>query len=176
MRVAAGVVASALCGVFSLDPKITGLIASICVACAALFLPKKKPQRADYVVAGFNGFLIYLTLVGATSFYPYVNKRTAAEVGPGKAKASAFSPWVRDPNLVQANQNLAEISRAQAKAVTDVDANVAALERKVQTLNIPPAVRKEIDTGFAASKNVVLTVRTSNAPRIKTLDRLGIRP
>ena len=60
--------------------------------------------------------------------------------------------------------------------MTDVDANVAALERKVQTLNIPPAVRKEIDTGFAASKNVVLTVRTSNAPRIKTLDRLGIRP
>jgi hypothetical protein len=136
---------------------------------------RRRADCADYLVAGLNGFLIYATLVGVTSFYPYLNKQTAAEVSGGKAKASIFSPWVRDPNLVQANQNLVEISREQAKALTDVDANVATLERKVLALNIPPAARKEIDAGLASSKTLVLTARTSNAPRIMTLNRLGVR-
>jgi len=62
--VIAGVVASVICGVFGLDPKIIGLIVSMCVAYVALYLAEKR-RTADYVVTGFNGFLIYFTLVGA---------------------------------------------------------------------------------------------------------------
>src|SRR5512138_665778 len=74
--VVAGVVATVISGLFAFDPKIVGFIVCLSVAYVGLFLAKKR-KGADYVVTFFNGFLIYFTLVGATSFYPYLNPKTA---------------------------------------------------------------------------------------------------
>jgi hypothetical protein len=173
--VAAGVVATVLSGVFGLDPKIVGLIVSVGVAYLGLFLAKRR-KAADFVVTGFNGCLIYFTLVGATSFYPYLNKGTAADVASGttNAPASPFRPWVRDQNMVEISQNLAAINRQQTKTLTDVQENVNLLEQKVERLNIPPTDKKQITSGLATNKHLILMTNTNIASRVATLKRLGV--
>lgn len=173
--VIAGVVATVISGVFSLDPKFIGLLASICVSYAALYLAPKR-RRADYVIAGFNGFLIYFTLIGATSFYPYLNKQSASGVSNDQTNRthSVFSPWMHDPNLVKATQNLMEINREQAKTLSAVEANVAQLEKRVKAA--PPSTGSKEDalTGLLQNRNLILLSQTNIASRLATLNKLGV--
>ena len=174
--VISGVVATAIAGVFRLEPKIVGLIVSILVAYAALFMARRK-RVADYFVTACNGFLIYFTLVGATSFYPYLNGQTAAGVGKDSTdgSASVFRPWVQDRNLVSVSRDLVEINRQQNKALTDVHSSVAALENQVKALSIPAAAKADISRELANNKNLILMTHTNNAVRVTNLKRLGIQ-
>lgn len=171
----AGVVATVVSGIFRWDPKIVGLIVSFIVAYAALFMARKR-KRADYFVSGFNGFLIYFTLVGATSFYPYLNNATAGSVANSTTNgpASPFRPWVPDRNLVSASRDLLEVSREQKKTLDEVHTRFDSLDRQVQSLNIPAATKTEITHSLAANKNMILMTHTNNAVRVTNLKRLGI--
>jgi hypothetical protein len=171
----AGVVATVFCTIFGSDPKIVGLIVSIVVSYAALFMAKKR-LPADYLVTGFNGFLVYFTLIGATAFYPYLNKNTAASVVSGQTNAptSPFGPWVHDPNLVKASQKLMEVTGEQERTLSEVHSNFDVLEKQVQTLSIPAATKTEITRGLASNRNLILMTRTNNAARFTTLKALGI--
>jgi len=176
--VVAGVVATVISGLFAWDPKIVGFIVCLGVAYVGLFLAKKR-KRADYVVTFFNGFLIYFTLVGATSFYPYLNPKTAGGAmaeGQTNAPASPFRPWVPDKNLVNANRDLVRIHREQTRTLTAVQSNVVALEAQVRTSStIPTAARNELSAGLARNKNLILTARTNVAPQLRSLAKFGIQ-
>ncbi len=172
-----GVAATVISGVFSLDPKIVGFIVCLCVAYVGLFLAKKR-KRSDYVLSLFNGFLIYFTLVGASSFYPYLNPNTAAHVvadGATNAPASAFGPWVPDKNLVSASRDLVRVHHEQTAVLNTVQTNVVALESQIRTANIPQATKIELSAGLAANRNLILTTRTNISPRVRSLERMGIR-
>src|SRR5215204_3600258 len=172
--VAAGVVVTVLCGVFKWDPKIVGLIVSMIVAYVALFLAK-KPRPSECIITCFNGFLIYLTLVGATSFSPYLNSQTAATASTDGAKrAPLVRPWVQDRNLVEANRHLLVLNREQRTTLDTVESSVGNLQEKVQRSSLPAPAKQELTAGLAANKTAISTVRASAGPRVATLRRLGV--
>jgi hypothetical protein len=81
--------------VFKLSQGPIGLIVAIIVALVAVLVsPERRFEK--YVVAVFNGFSIYLTIVGGTSFTPYFNSQTPEEV----SKAAIIKPWIPDKNFV----------------------------------------------------------------------------
>jgi hypothetical protein len=89
--VIAWIVTSVLSGVFKLSQGPTGLIVAIIVALVAVLVsPERRFEK--YVVAAFNGFLIYLTIVGDASFTPYFNSQTPEEI----SKAAIIKPWIPD--------------------------------------------------------------------------------
>lgn len=131
------VVSNVLSGVFGIEPKITGFVVSIVVAYVALFLSKEK-EKVHYFIAFFNGCLIYATVVGGTSFTPYLNSQTAGkEEGKIGIKTALTSPWVPDKNLVVANKNLLAIKKEQTKALKEVEREVKAVR---STLEATPEV------------------------------------
>jgi hypothetical protein len=131
------VVSNVLSGVFGIEPKFTGFVVSIVVAYVALFLSEEK-AKVHYVIAFFNGCLIYATVVGGTSFTPYLNSATASqEQGKTSVKAALTSPWVPDKNMVVANNNLLEIKEEQTKALIEVEKEVKAVR---STLEATPEV------------------------------------
>jgi hypothetical protein len=172
---AAGVIATVISAVFHLDPKIVGLIVSVGVAYVGVFLAKRR-KLADLVVAGFNGFLIYFTLIGATSFYPYLNNQTAADIvsGATNAPTSPFRPWVHDRNLVKASRSLVEINKEQAKTLSNLQSNGTTLEKRVQGLDLSPAARSEISSGLATNRHLILMTHTNIAWPMTTLRTLGV--
>jgi hypothetical protein len=175
--VVAGVVATVISALFSLDPKIVGFVVCLSVAYVGLFLAKKR-RPADYVVTFFNGFLIYFTLVGATSFYPYLNSKTAGGAVSGdttNAPATAFRPWVPDKNLVHASQELIRVHREQTQTLNTVQSNVVTLEAQVRASNIPPAAKTELGAGLARNRNLIQMTRTNVAPQLRKLKAFGIQ-
>ncbi len=109
----AWIVTSVLCGVFKLSQGSTGLIVSIIVALVAVLVsPERRFEK--YVVAVFNGFLIYLTIIGGTSFTPYVNPKTPEDV----SKPGIFKPWIPDKNFVKESVQQKE---ALGKVETELD-------------------------------------------------------
>ena len=131
------VVSNVLSGVFGIEPKFTGFIVSIVVAYVGLFLSEEK-EKVHYVIAFFNGCLIYATVVGGTSFTPYFNSTTASK-GQKKisVKAALTSPWVPDKNILVANKNLLEIKKEQTRALDEVEREVKAVR---STLEATPEV------------------------------------
>jgi predicted branched-subunit amino acid permease len=51
------------------DPKILGLIIALIVAFIGFFMSENRSVK-KLVITPFNGFLIYLTIMGGTSFLP----------------------------------------------------------------------------------------------------------
>lgn len=56
-----------------IEPALVGLLVAILVSYSSVFLSENTRQVKQYVVAFFNGFLIYVTVVGFTSFTPYLS-------------------------------------------------------------------------------------------------------
>jgi len=109
----AWIVTSVLFGVFKLPLGPTGLIVAIIVAFVAVLVsPERRFEK--YVVAVFNGFLIYLTIIGGTSFTPYVNPKTQEEV----SKPGIIKPWIPDNNFVK---KTAKQEEALSKVETELD-------------------------------------------------------
>lgn len=80
---------------FKLSEGPTGLIVAIIVALVAVLVsPERRFEK--YIVAVFNGFSIYLTIVGGASFTPYVNTQIPEEV----SKAAIIEPGIPDKKLV----------------------------------------------------------------------------
>ncbi len=128
--VIAWVVTSVVCGVFKLPPSPAGLFVSIIVAIAgASFAPEKRLQK--YVVAVFNGFLIYLTVIGGTAFTPLVNPRTTEEV----SRPSLLKPWIPDRNFVQLSARQAASIRTKDQAIQNKESELRDKTRAFHGLN-----------------------------------------
>jgi hypothetical protein len=123
------IVTGVLSGLFHIDTGIVGLIVAMIVAYAGLLLSKPR-QKAQYVITFFNGFLIYATVVGATSFLPYVNQQTANVIEPTKpgVKASLARPWIYDRNLVSTARNLNNIQKEQSSTLEKLDKTITSIE------------------------------------------------
>lgn len=140
------VVSNVLSGVFGVEPKFTGFIVSIVVAYVGLFLSEER-KKVHYVIAFFNGCLIYATVVGGTSFTPYLNSKTASkEQKKTSIKTALMTPWVPDKNLVVANKNLFAIKEEQTRTLNEVEREIkeirSTLERAPE--GISPDSRNEL--------------------------------
>lgn len=95
MRAVTWIVSGILSSLFHVNPGIVALIVAIIVAYVALYLSKPK-EKWQYVVTFFNGFLIYVTVVGATSFPPYINQQTAGVVQKERPaiRTVLVRPWI----------------------------------------------------------------------------------
>jgi hypothetical protein len=174
---AVGVVTTVFSSVFDADPKKVGLLVSVAVAFVPVLL-KKKRHWSDHVVAPFNGCLIFLTLVGASSFYPYVNDGTASVANSsGQSNTtSAFRPWVPDRNLVEASQSLATIAREQNVALNEVSNSLARIESRTAEMSMPAPAKLELNRELLENRRVIESATSRVSPTATRLKKLGIRP
>ena len=174
---AAGVVATVICAVFGTDPKVVGLLVSIAVAFVPVIM-KKQRQWFDHLIAPFNGCLIYLTLVGASSFYPYLkNGETPAGSQEASGTApSAFKPWVPDRNLVKATEDLAFVAREQGAALNQVSNSIVEIERQTQGVTLSAPVRTTLDRQIQDSRALLHVTATNISSRVPRLNTVIPRP
>lgn len=172
------VVSNTLSGLFHLNPGILGLIVSILVAYAALYLSKPKDPR-QYVVTFFNGFLIYAMLVGATSFSPYVDQRTADVVQEKKPsiRTAFLRPWIPDKNVLAAARNLVEIQQEQRAALEALNGSISAVEDNVKKeADLPAASKTNLLGELSRARTNMKNTQERIQPNVASLDRLGVRP
>jgi len=100
-------VANVLSGIVNLAPNIVGFAVSIIVAYVAAFL-SGGINKKRYVVAFFNGFLIYFIVVGATALTPLINPETANAITEDSPSIvdNLTRPWFPDTNMVERNEVL----------------------------------------------------------------------
>ena len=137
-------VAGVLGDVFKITHGALGLVVAVGVAYARLFVGKKKKRGGpQMVLAFFNGFLIYATVVGGTSFMPYVNAGTAEPDAGGfrTAKVGLLEPWIADKNMVAKNQDLFQ---ENAELDVTVASQANALEATSRELHV---LRSELESG-----------------------------
>ena len=178
--VVAWLVTSVISGVFGINVKYIGFFASIGVAYIAMFCATgRKPVQ--YAIAFVNGCLIYTTIVGGTSFMPYVNTQTAGvvqEMQPGIAEVIS-RPWHPDPNLVSAtktslaiNENLsAELSKIETK-----NEKIRSLVRQIPTNQISPIVRGAIEKEASMIEAGIDTVKGNLRQPYNVLQDLKVIP
>lgn len=76
---------------YTLEPGLVGIIVALLVSYSSVFLSEKNRKVKQYVVAFFNGFLIYVTVVGFTSFIPYLSsEKQVSEIEQPGIVASAI--------------------------------------------------------------------------------------
>lgn len=168
------VVSGVLCSALRLQLGFVGLVVSIVVAYVGLLLSKER-KPAQFVVTFFNGFLIYVTVVGGTSFLPYFNKGTAGqaqkqELSLGVALAS---PWVPDKNLVAATRNLLEIHEEQSIALEETRGRMAELEAVLER-PADAVTRRELTASIDAGRRRLDDLGRAVLPRAEHLKELGL--
>ncbi|MFX0133496.1 MAG: hypothetical protein ACFFDN_07630 [Candidatus Hodarchaeota archaeon] len=106
--IVAYIVKSVIVGVFKTKPELTSFIVSIFVAYAGLIILSKKISLKSAIVTLFNGFLIYFTLVGGTSYLTTFTDKTADEEFREKKPFTAafITPLNQDKNLVKKSVTL----------------------------------------------------------------------
>lgn len=126
------VVTTAIASVFSTALAITGFVVAVAIAYLGFFGSKERgilPLGLTFV----NGCLIYLVVVGGSSFAPApkVEAATAVpgETSPTRPAKPAIRPWVFDTKVVK---ELAESKRV-----------IADTQRTVETLSTSEAVPRE---------------------------------
>ncbi len=172
------VVSNVISGVFGLEPKITGFVVSIVVAYVALSLSEEK-AKVNYVIAFFNGCLIYATVVGGTSFAPYFNNQTASnEKKKISVKTALTSPWVPDKNMAVANKNLLEINKEQTKALDKVEKEVKAVRSTLEVTpqNISPDERNAIIERLNSTERSIRETDSEVKIRTDLLRNIGVKP
>jgi hypothetical protein len=160
--VIAWIVTSVLCGVFKLSQGPTGLIVAIIVALVAVLVsPERRFEK--YVVAVFNGFLIYLTIIGGTSFTPYVNPKTPEDI----SKPGIFKPWIPDKNFVkesvqqkEAIAKFTDKSAQQDEALKKVEIELDNIDQAIkQAPALPDPQKKDLTEKLRMSKKFILDTR-----------------
>lgn len=175
------IVSGLLSGVFQTDPKLIGLIVSMGVAYLGLFLSKNR-RTVHYLVTFFNGLLIYATVVGGTSFLPFVNKGTASvtQEKTTSTKSALTRPWVPDKNLLIATSELLEINEEQQMALNGVTEHIEAVQHRLEALGeepaITPAQRKEFVDRLIEVQRRIEETDAAVEERSDILMRTGVKP
>ncbi len=170
------IVTGVLSGLFHIDTGIVGLIVAMIVAYAGLFLSSPR-QTSQYIITLFNGFLIYATVVGATSFLPYVNQQTANVVQQTKPglRDSLTRPWISDRNLVSAAKNFINIQHEQSSALDKLDKTITTLESGLnQERTLSAESRTKMLIQLSESKKAIESTRAETKPNATSLERLGL--
>jgi|GEM_PF-6331836 len=169
-------VSNILCSVFHLNPGVLGLIVAMLVAYVALYLSKPTDAR-QYVVTFFNGFLVYATVVGVTSFSPYVDRQTADVLQQEKPgiRTAFLRPWIPDKNVLAAARNLVEIRQKQGAALQALNTKITAVEEDVKKEG-PSASRTSLLEQLSSARTSITDTQKGIQPHVASLDRLGVRP
>jgi hypothetical protein len=170
------VVTGVLSGLFHADTGIVGLITAMIVAYAGLFLSGAR-QKSQYIITFFNGFLIYATVVGATSFLPYINQKTADVVQSTKPNitSSLTRPWIQDRNLISATKNLINVQQEQSTVIHELDRTITSTENSLkQEQNISAEIRTRLLNQLSDGKREIQTTREKIVPETNSLRRLGL--
>jgi predicted PurR-regulated permease PerM len=170
------VVTSVIAGLFKTDTAITGFIVAIIVAYVALFLSKKR-SAAQAVVTFFNGFLIYLTVIGGTSFMPILNNNTASVIeDTTKSVGETLTrPWLPDRNLVKVSDNLLQISQKQDSTINEYELQVRELRTEIQNIQqLPPGTRNNLINSFKRVDSANQSLQLFNEDRYSIIRNHGI--
>jgi hypothetical protein len=145
--IAAWLVASVISGVFGINAKYLGFFVSIGVAYIALFRTKEiKP--AQYGIAFINGCLIYMTVVGGTSF---MSTKPAVVLGTERpsVRSNISSPWITDVKPIkQGAEVIADLRTDRDNLHTTLDSVVVERDscvRLIERKNIMPGGLNFID-------------------------------
>lgn len=133
---------------FKLSQGPIGLIVAIIVALVAVLVsPERRFEK--YAVVVFNGFLIYLTIVGGASFTPYFNSQTPEEA----SKAAIIKPWIPDKNFVAK-------TALQEKVLTNVETELGKIDKAItQEPTLSEAQRKDLLRKLEISRKYILDAR-----------------
>lgn len=171
------VVTGVLSGLFHIGTGIVGLVVAMLVAYAGLFLSSPR-QTSQYIITFFNGFLIYATVVGATSFLPYVNPQTASVVQQTKpdVKGSLTRPWVYDRNLLSATKGLIGIQQEQSSTINKLNETITTIESSLaQEQTLSAESRTKVLNQLSEGKRAIQTTREQIKPSTTLLKRFGVR-
>jgi len=170
------IVTCVLSGVFHINTGIIGLIVAVSVSYVGLLLSNPR-QRLQYVIAFFNGFLIYATVVGATSFLPYTNQQTASVVQKTKPdlRTSLTRPWIYDRNLVSATKDLISIQQEQSSTIDRLDKTITTIENDLtQKGKSLPESQTRILRQLSEGKKDIRSTREKVRPSTTSLERVGL--
>jgi hypothetical protein len=170
------VVTGVLSGLFHIDTGIVGLIVAMIVAYAGLFLTSSR-QKSQYIITFFNGFLIYATVVGATSFLPYVNQKTANVVQQAKPslRNSLTRPWIYDRNLISATRDLIGIQKEQSSTINKLDKTITTIEDTLtREGTLSAESRTKMLSQLSEGKKDIQSTREEIKPSTMSLERFGL--
>lgn len=170
------IVTGVLSGVFRIDTGIVGLIVAMLVAYAGLFLSSPR-QKSQYIITFFNGFLIYATVVGATSFLPYVNQQTANVIQQPRPslRVSLTRPWIYDRNLVSATRNLISIQQEQSSTLDKLDRTITTIESGLKREDrLSAESRTTMLNQLSEGKKAIESTREQIKPGTTSLERFGL--
>lgn len=159
------------------DLKILGFTIALIVAIIGFFLSEQRNMK-KLVIAPFNGLLIYLTIMGGTSFLPAdINHNQtliagndttqteiaeAADTEPGRTSAF-LKAWNPNTNLVQEavqlkqeNQQLELETRNLSQVNQVYEHKLDSTRQVIQTIQLSPAVREDLLRNLDVSRNATL--------------------
>ena len=171
------VATSAIADVFgeAVDIKILGFTVAIIVALVGFFLSEQRNLK-KLVVAPFNGLLIYLTIMGGTSFLPAdleernfaandTSKQEMVEDGTTQTEGrSAFlKAWNPNHNLLETatelkveNQQLEDRTEELSEINRVYELRLDSTRQVLQTIELSPEVRENLMQNLDVSRNPVL--------------------
>lgn len=150
-----------------LDPKILGFWVALAVAFAGYGVSKNRSLK-KLIVTPFNGLLIYLTIMGGTSFLPPPGT-AQADLGtdsaavtdtlrttPGEARemepvTGFFTSWTVDRGLLnrtttlqQQNRELVDQTQQLRQSNIEYRAKLDSTREILQTVQLPAEVRNQL--------------------------------
>lgn len=157
------------------DLKILGFTIALIVALLGFFLSEQRTLK-KLVITPFNGLLIYLTIMGGTSFLPAdINRNQpaagtdttqteVADVSDSVPERSAFvRAWNPNNNLVREtvqlkkeNEVLEDRTEQLEQVNTAYKTQLESTRQVIRELQISPAVREDLMRNLDVSRNATL--------------------
>lgn len=165
-----------------IDLKVLGFSIALIVALVGFFLSDQRNLK-KLVIAPFNGLLIYLTIMGGTSFLPadIDNNQTVAgsdstqteivedtETDPG-SRSAFLKAWNPNANLVQEATQLKQenvklqVETRELNEVNQVyEQKLDSTRQVIQTIQLSPAVRESLMRNLDVSRTATMLNPTFN--------------
>jgi hypothetical protein len=168
-------VSGVISGVFNIPPKIIGFLMSIVVAYVGLFLSEER-EKVQYIIAFFNGCVIYTMVVGGTSFTPYLNNKTAGVVAEKEVnfQTALMRPWIADKNLAAVTKLLAQDKADQAAELAKVEEELKGLQDELAGSSVSPAFRNRLVMRLDATEKSIIDTKSKVEVRSELLKDMGV--
>ncbi|MDZ7720094.1 MAG: hypothetical protein U5K72_14865 [Balneolaceae bacterium] len=148
-----------------IDLKMLGFIVALTVAFVGFFLSEQRNMK-KLVITPFNGLLIYLTIMGGTSFLPADIEDRQVTAGPDTTQTEVTEPgesipvsqssaflraWNPDRDLVEKTNTLQqenvqlEVRTKQLQQVNQTyETKLDSTRQVIQTLQVSPEIRENL--------------------------------